>query len=276
MKHHTFMRFAAATFTLVLPAVANAETTSRVASLGESFFVQRNQATGQLELIGSAMIWLLIALSVVCVALISRLWMDCRPVRIFPRAQLERTRKLLRDRQPTQAADELAAGEQTFFAQVTRAALSELSHGHAAMLRAGELAAEEASVHHLRRLEPLNVLGNVAPMIGLFGTVYGIILAFREIVASGGTPDPVGLAAGIGTALVTTFWGLVVAIPALSAYGLLRNTVEGATVEACRAAEQLVNEFRPAAAASAATPTRRPTVTLVHDDTLEAVIQGAR
>src|SRR5690606_6952330 len=96
------------------------------------------------------------------------------------------------------------------------AALGEAKLGASAALRAAEQSAEELLLRRLRRIEPLNIVGNVAPMIGLFGTVYGMIVAFREIVRAGGTPDPVSLAAGIGTALVTTFWGLIVAIPALA------------------------------------------------------------
>jgi biopolymer transport protein ExbB len=82
-------------------------------------------------------------------------------------------------------------------------------------------------------------------MIGLFGTVYGMILAFGAIVAAGGSADPVALAGGIGTALTTTFWGLVVAIPALSGYAIIRNKIDELTVEATIAAEEILNNFRP-------------------------------
>ena len=113
------------------------------------------------------------------------------------------------------------------------------------MIRGLDQTAEELTIKRLRKVEPLNVIGGVAPMVGLFGTVYGMILAFREIVAAGGTPNPVGLAAGIGTALTTTFWGLVVAIPALAGYALLRNKIDALTVEATREAEELINRFKP-------------------------------
>jgi len=113
------------------------------------------------------------------------------------------------------------------------------------MLRALARASEEYTADRLRRVEVLNVIGGVAPMVGLFGTVYGMILAFREIVAAGGSPDPVGLAAGIGTALTTTFWGLVVAIPALAGYALIRNTIDSLTSEATLEAEDLINRYQP-------------------------------
>jgi biopolymer transport protein ExbB len=93
----------------------------------------------------------------------------------------------------------------------------------------------------------LNVLGQVSPMIGLFGTVYGMIVAFQTIAGTGGNADPVMLASGIGTALVTTFWGLLIAIPALSAYAAIRNTVDAATLECVRRVERAIARFRPAA-----------------------------
>lgn len=224
--------------------------TAAKGSLMSSFITQRHAVTGRVEWIGTLLVWLLLAMSVLAVGLVLRLSWENRPSTILPRSVPERVRRLLRERRQGQAMDELGVGGESFFSTVMRSALLEAGHGHSAMLRAGELAAEEQTVRRLRRLEPLSVLGNVAPMIGLFGTVYGIILAFREIVAAGGAPDPVNLAAGIGTALVTTFWGLVVAIPSLAAYGLLRNRVESSAVEACRVAEQLVNEFRPSPATS--------------------------
>ena len=82
-------------------------------------------------------------------------------------------------------------------------------------------------------------------MLGLFGTVYGMILAFQSIVTSGGNADPVLLAGGIGTALVTTFWGLVVAIPALAGYAVLRGRLDATLAEALSEAETLVEKFRP-------------------------------
>ena len=91
---------------------------------------------------------------------------------------------------------------------------------------------------YARSLERLNLIGNVAPMIGLFGTVWGMINAFYGIVEVGGQPEPVDLADGIGMALITTWWGLIVAIPALTAAGLLRNRLEGGVQEVAELAEK--------------------------------------
>lgn len=142
----------------------------------------------------------------------------------------------------------------SYFGRVLSAALHESSHGFGSMLRALEQAADEYTTRRLRQIEILNVIGNVAPMIGLFGTVYGMILAFQSIVAAGGRPSPVDLAAGIGTALVTTFWGLIIAIPSVAVYALIRNNVDALTSEAMLEAQDLVNRFRPSQSGASAAP----------------------
>ena len=131
------------------------------------------------------------------------------------------------------------------------------------MMRALEQTADERATARLRRIELLNVFGQVCPMIGLFGTVYGMILAFGAIVASGGSADPVALAGGIGTALTTTFWGLVVAIPALAGYATLRNKIDELTVEATIVGEEILNNFRPRKSGSTARPSNGVTKTEV-------------
>jgi biopolymer transport protein ExbB len=72
-----------------------------------------------------------------------------------------------------------------------------------------------------------------------------MIVAFQTIVDQGGQPSPEELAAGISTALVTTFWGLIVGIPAVAAAALIRNRVEGLVTEAMVEADHLIGRFRP-------------------------------
>lgn len=91
-----------------------------------------------------------------------------------------------------------------------------------------------------RRIEWVNIISNVAPMMGLFGTVFGMIKAFNGIVIAGGQPQPAQLAEGISLALITTFWGLLVAIPAISIYGFFSNRLESIAAAAISEAELLV------------------------------------
>jgi len=237
-------RRTAALFTL-MPAAA--------ASAGQGFgsiwfYTTETGADGapRVEWVGSVMIWLLIALSVMNLYLIVSLWLANRRPRILPERFARQVEDMLGAGQDAEAL-RLVGAEASDYSLVLRSALDQAPAGHAAMLRAAEQAGEEVAVKRFRRLEMLNVLGQVSPMIGLFGTVYGMIVAFQTIAGTGGNADPVMLASGIGTALVTTFWGLLIAIPALSAYAAIRNTVDAATLECVRRVERAIARFRPAA-----------------------------
>ncbi len=212
-------------------------------SMFEAFFVQRHPDTGELELLGTGIVWLLLLLSAASIGLIGSVAVSNRRSTVMPDESRRKVRDALK-RGDLDAAERAADNDRNFFTTVMSAALYDRGAGFDAMVRALEQTSEELTMRRLRRVEPLNVVGQVSPMIGLFGTVYGMILAFREIVAAGGTPDPVGLAAGIGTALTTTFWGLVVAIPSLAGYALLRNRIDALTLEATREAEEQLNALR--------------------------------
>ncbi len=214
----------------------------RTVSLAEAFFLQRNGRTGGIELFGTLIIWVLIAASAASVALlVKRARENKRDAFVSPAAAAE-CAKLLESGDIDRAVRR-AEQDGSDLAKMLAAAMPELDESHEGALRALDLAADASSSARLRRVEPLNIIGGVAPMLGLFGTVYGMILAFREIVAAGGTPDPVGLAAGIGTALTTTFWGLIVAIPALIGFGVLRNAIDAYTADAEKAAENVLSHY---------------------------------
>ena len=103
---------------------------------------------------------------------------------------------------------------------------------------------QEQSLKLMRKIEWTNIIGNVAPMIGLFGTVFGMIKLFNEIVLAGGQPRPDQMAGGISIALVTTFWGLLIAIPALAIHGIFRNRIESIAAEAALQAEMILVEIK--------------------------------
>jgi biopolymer transport protein ExbB len=103
---------------------------------------------------------------------------------------------------------------------------------------------QDRATQLLRTIEWVNLIGNVSPMVGLFGTVVGMIELFGEIVTAGGQPQPVQLAHGISVALVTTFWGLLIAIPALSIYGIFRNRIEAIVNEAISEGEDALIKIR--------------------------------
>ncbi len=112
----------------------------------------------------------------------------------------------------------------------------------------------------LRKIEWLSLIGGVSPMVGLFGTVFGMIKLFNAIVSAGGQPQPAQLADGIGVALVTTFWGLFIAIPALAVYGIFRNRIETLVSEAVTQSEEVIPLLRDALNETAAGQTKSEAV----------------
>ena len=130
---------------------------------------------------------------------------------------------------------------ETMLGQAVHAGLSQLPAGREAARAAIDETVEELAMRLLRKIEYLNVIGNVSPMIGLFGTVVGMIQAFARIYsAAGGMPEADKLAGDIAIALVTTFWGLLIAIPALASFALFRNRIETYAAEVVKMCDGLL------------------------------------
>ena len=103
---------------------------------------------------------------------------------------------------------------------------------------------QDQAMSLLRKIEWISLIGNVSPMVGLFGTVFGMIKLFNSIVITGGQPQPADLAGGISVALVTTFWGLFIAIPALGIYGIFKNRIETLVSDAVTESENVMVQIR--------------------------------
>ena len=108
-----------------------------------------------------------------------------------------------------------------------------------------EEAGEDQTGKLYRKTEVLNLVGSIAPMLGLTGTVIGMIDAFNTIASSGGMAKPDELAGGIGKALVTTLMGLVVAIPTMVAFSYFRNKIDSIVAEAGKRVEQVFSPLAP-------------------------------
>ncbi len=219
----------------VAPSAYAAEDTS--VSMFQMFFLSG-------DVIGLLIIWFLLGLSALSVGITIKMSIGYRRPVLLPEQTDSELNSLISEKKYREAID-LASGDPSYLGRVTSAALNEAANGYRAMERAVEEAGDAETSRLLRPLEYLNVLGNIAPMIGLFGTVYGMIVAFQQLVESQGQADPQKLAAGISTALVTTFWGLVVAIPALASYALIRNKVDALTSEGMLIAEKIIRPFKP-------------------------------
>jgi biopolymer transport protein ExbB len=138
------------------------------------------------------------------------------------------------------------------------------------MKEAMETAIGEQTAEQFRKIEYLNIIGNLGPLLGLLGTVLGMIDAFSTMQAKGGSTTPADLAGGVSIALTHTFLGLFLAIPCLAAFGILRTIVDRLTVRGALEAEELLLMIKPAegraaagataasAASAAPTPGPRP------------------
>ena len=102
----------------------------------------------------------------------------------------------------------------------------------------------EESVKLYQKIGWLSLISAIAPMMGLFGTVTGMFVTFSTIAAAGGSVSPATLAGGIKMALITTIFGLTVAIPVGVAFYTLRNRVIRTSTEINAITEDLFERFR--------------------------------
>ncbi len=186
----------------------------------------------------------LIALSVVTLALTIEHGVSIRRGTITPPEAVARMKELI-DKRAYLEAIQYSGDETTMIGYVVHAGLLEAPNGFVSMERAIEETLDERSARMFRKIEYLNIIGNVAPMIGLLGTVTGMILLFASIHAADAFPGARIVADKIAVALITTFWGLAVAIPSLSIYGIFRNRIDVLTAECALTAEQLLAVFKP-------------------------------
>ncbi len=195
---------------------------------------------------GGAIGWIIIALSLWMVAMIVQHLLTVRRSVLMPVGLGEEARRLIAAGNFKQALDECHQ-RPSFESYVLSAGLAEVSLGYSAVEKAMEDASQQQAARLYRRLEYFTVIGTIAPMLGLLGTVWGMILAFMEFEAKA-NPQVSELAPGIYKALVTTLQGLCVAIPALGAYAVLRNRVDELVAEASLLAEHAFSTFKRSAA----------------------------
>lgn len=198
----------------------------------------------QLVAAGGAIGWVIVALSFVMVALVIENFVTIRRDKILPPDVLGELEELF-SKQEYDAAAELCEAERNLLTNVVGSGLAKINAGWERMEAAMGETAEEASTSLYQKVGYLNLIGNIAPMLGLLGTVVGMVQAFMVIATAGGTPRPAQLAEGIYLALITTVMGLIVAIPALAAYFFFRNRVAKLLIEAGAVTSELMERFRP-------------------------------
>ena len=183
-----------------------------------------------------------LALSFTLVALLVMNMLTARRENVLPVALVEGFEGHLNEKR-FQEAYEMAKNDDSFLGQVLSAGLAKLSAGYEPAIEAMQEVGEEENMKLEHRLSYMALIGTISPMIGLLGTVQGMISSFLVIAQSPTTPKPSDLAKGISTALFTTLVGLFIAIPAIALYNILRNRVARLVLEVGIISEGLMSRF---------------------------------
>lgn len=201
---------------------------------------------------------LLLAMSFIMVALVMMNVLQVRRDNLLPATFIESFEQRLTAKD-YQGAYETAKTDDSVVARVLAAGLSKLNRGYGEAIEGMQEVGEDENMALEHRLSYLALIGSIAPMVGLAGTVWGMIGAFESIATSPVAPKPKELAADIYTALFTTLEGLAIAIPAMVAYSLLRNRVSRYVLEVGMISESLMARLpvagkKPGGAAPATAP----------------------
>ena len=181
---------------------------------------------------------LLIAGSIFGVALIFLCCVEIKRKNIAPEQHASKMLDLARQGRLEEVRD-ACVRDDSLLSRVVRAAIA-APQNPLAMREAAELAASEEAASWFRKIDLLNVIGNLGPLVGLAGTVWGMILAFTSLGETGGQAGPAQLSLGISKALFHTLLGLCLAIPCLFAYGMLRNKLDKLCTRAIVVASEIV------------------------------------
>ena len=131
----------------------------------------------------------------------------------------------------------------SYFSSVLAAGLPKIDRPYDEIMEAMEEAGEVESAHLHRKISLISLIAAISPMLGLLGTVIGMVSAFNVIAISKTSPKPKELAGGISQALMTTMMGLIVAIPMTVAYFIFKTKIDAAAVEVSSTATELMEQF---------------------------------
>jgi len=142
-----------------------------------------------------------------------------------------------------QEAFDLAKADDSMLGQMLAAGMQNLQQGYDKALDAMGQVGEDENMKLEHRLSFLSLVGSIAPMVGLLGTVDGMVASFQVIAMSDTQPKPSELAQGISMALITTLVGLVLAIPAVIAFNMMKNRLSRLVMECGQQAGNLMGRF---------------------------------
>jgi biopolymer transport protein ExbB len=184
---------------------------------------------------------IILLISIGLVALIVLLTMDLRMATCIPPSFVDEFTDTVNKRRFKEAF-ELARAEPSFLGRVLTAGMGRLQYGLDDAREAARNTVDSVKAGKDQLINYLATIGTLGPMIGLVGTVFGMILSFIEL-GRGTTPDAARLAAGISHALVLTLLGVGLALPAIFFHNFYRNRLTRLTMDTANIADDLLTQM---------------------------------
>ena len=189
---------------------------------------------------GNFLVWLLqvsgpigvfiFALSVYLAAVSVKQALELRMLVAAPPEVLQLASKMIEEKN-AKGLMALVSEDDSFFSRVLAAGMLELRFGIEEAREKLDRKAETITVQMERSISPVAVIGTLGPMIGLLGTLIGMINSFSVIAMSGVALDAAKVAEGISQALVITFEGVLLSVPAIFLYSVFKNRISQISVE---------------------------------------------
>ncbi len=179
---------------------------------------------GEMIRTGGSILWVIILLSVVGLVMAIYLFLTVTPSREVPPNLVKRALSQIRSGD-LRGAYQMCEGRDELLASVIRAGLKASGHDRYVIQEAMESEGERGATALWQKISYLNNIGVIAPLLGLLGTVWGMIQAFAAIATADDQVKGLKMAYSVSQAMITTAAGLVLAIPAMVVYFYLRGRV---------------------------------------------------
>ena len=189
----------------------------------------------------------LLLLSIYFTALVIRLFMEFRVSEAVPAALVDKLEAAIRDKKFQDAYD-VCKDNDSFLARLVRTGIANLPNGRAEAKEAMQQVTEEIVTTLEMKISYLAIIGTLGPMIGLVGTIWGMIMSFQEIAtAAGAQPGPRRWPRGSRRPCSSRSKACRSSVPAIFFFAFFRNRIAQMTMEATRVADRTINSLVAAA-----------------------------
>ncbi len=191
--------------------------------------------------------WILILLSIIGVSLGIHRLISIKSEALVPELLVDDMHNIFGegvDDEAVEEAQNVVAGDQSMLGEILAAALDKRDFGFDSMREAAEATAASEYNKYMAQINWLSLFAAIGPMLGLLGTVWGMIGAFFKMASVGGSVEPSMLANEIGGAMITTATGLIIAIPMMFLFFFLRARVNRCLLESTNLVGEVLDYFR--------------------------------